>query len=590
MDTTLQQDQLYFGSWTITRKLDQGSNGQLYQIHKKDAMGNDCCSAMKVICIPENGESEVKALLSSGIAEEDLEAYYQSVIDSAASEFTILARLKGNTNIVSYEDHEIIRHKDSFGWDIRIRMEEITPFLDYSLDHEITEEDVLKLGIDLCHGLALCSRHHIIHRDIKPANIFVSENGDFKIGDFGIARILEQTQMRLSRKGTFSYMAPEVFQGDPYTENADLYSLGLVMYQYLNNGRGPFMPAFPKPVVISDEEKAFADRMSGCELPEPANGSTRLKEIVLKACAYDNRQRYATAQEMLEDLEALREEGRQTSRREQRLSRLPSYKRSLYRFWSRRKKALIAALLLLIVCGSVGFSLYLRGVTDIQGPAENTTILIGDSLAPEYTVEPFWFRDSKIHFSSSDEDILTVDKSGKLTAAKVGDAVLTMECRSHTEVCRIKVLPKVKSIRNVKDLKLLTGKKKQLKPVLKPDKYADEKVTYRSSDKAIAAVSDKGVITAKKAGNATISIEAGGTAKTLHVTISEPPPPEEPEVSAPVYTAPASSSSGTKSGSSGTKSKSSGSSKSKSSGSSSKKSQKSKSSGKKDYFGDEEYF
>ena len=173
MDTNEHRGEPVFGSWYITEKLDEGAAGRLYQIRKTDELGNESYSALKVISIPANA-NEVKTLLASGIAEEDLEDYYQSVIDSASNEFTILSQLKGNSNIVSYEDHEIVRHEDSFGWDILIRMEQITPLLDYSLEHELTEEQVLKMGIDVCRGLALCARHKIIHRDIKPENIFVS--------------------------------------------------------------------------------------------------------------------------------------------------------------------------------------------------------------------------------------------------------------------------------------------------------------------------------------------------------------------------------------------------------------------------------
>ena len=408
-----------FGSWQITEKLDQGSSGSLYLIHKKDALGNDNNSVLKVINIPSGGDGEIKALLSGGIDEEDLDDYYQNVIDTASNEFTILSRLKGNSNIVSYEDHEIIKHKDSFGWDILIRMEQTTPLVDFVLEHELTENDVLKMGIDICSGLELCSRHNIIHRDIKPANIFVSENGDFKIGDFGIARIAEKTQTYLSRKGTFTYMAPEVFCGDPYTGNVDLYSLGLVMYQFLNNGRGPFVPEYPKPMVYEDSEKAFARRMSGGEMPEPANGSPRLKEIVLKACAYESSERYASAGEMLDDLEELKGDSKQALIRERKLQKYPGYKRSLYRLWYSKKRLLIAAAAALLVCAAVVCSIYFRGVTGIEGIDGNTDMLINDTLSPEYSVKPFWFGGSDIAFSSSDENVFTVDENG---AIKIGRA------------------------------------------------------------------------------------------------------------------------------------------------------------------------
>ena len=573
MDHEIQRYEPLFGSWYVKEKLNQGSTGQLFRIHKVDALGNDCFSALKVIGIPSGGENEIRSILASGVSEEEMVSYFQGVIENASTEFGILSTLKGNSNIVSYEDHEIIKRDDTIGWDILIRMEEITPLLDYSLDHELTEDDVLKMGIDVCRGLSLCARHKIIHRDIKPENIFVSDNGDFKIGDFGIARIVEQTQTYLSRKGTYTYMAPEMFRGDPYTENVDLYSLGLVMYRYLNNGRGPFMPKYPEHIVYEDNEQAFTKRVSGYEIPQPANGSPRLKEIVLKACAYDSKDRYAAAEEMLDDLEELREMGRQTQRMEKRLSKLPRYKRRLYRFFGRRKRALLIGILSLFICCAVAFAFIPKDVTSIEGIDEETTLLIGDTLSPEYTVKPFWFRDSEIHFASSDEEVFTVDQRGRIIAVGTGSGVMTMTSRSYTDNVRIQVDPKVTKIGNVSDLSLYTGDSSTLKPSLSPEKYKDEPITYRSSDASVATVSEKGKVTAAKAGGATITIESGGAVKNLNVIVMDPPQPSVSNTSG--------NSSGKSSGSSG---KSSSGSSGKSSSGGSKKSDGG------DYFDDDEFF
>lgn len=69
----------------------------------------------------------------------------------------------------------------------------------------------------------LCKKHNIIHRDIKPANIFASGNGDYKLGDFGIAKTIEQTSGG-TKIGTYDYMAPEVYHDQPYGNTADIYS------------------------------------------------------------------------------------------------------------------------------------------------------------------------------------------------------------------------------------------------------------------------------------------------------------------------------------------------------------------------------
>ena len=99
---------------------------------------------------------------------------------------------RGNSHIVSVEDYKVMEYLDEIGWDIFIRMEYLTSFMEYYAGKNLTEKEVMKLGIDLCRSLEYCGQLHIIHRDIKPENIFVSRFGDFKLGDFGIARELEK--------------------------------------------------------------------------------------------------------------------------------------------------------------------------------------------------------------------------------------------------------------------------------------------------------------------------------------------------------------------------------------------------------------
>lgn len=145
-------------------------------------------------------------------------------------------------------------------------------------------------------------KKNIIHRDIKPQNIFINDNGDFKLGDFGIAKTADHTTVA-TKAGTFNYMAPEVYFGNPYNHSVDIYSLGLVLYWLLNERRGPFLP--PALVKNSDSQKAQQRRFGGEALPPPAHGSAQLRQIVQKACAFDPADRYASATQMMHDLEAL---------------------------------------------------------------------------------------------------------------------------------------------------------------------------------------------------------------------------------------------------------------------------------------------
>jgi serine/threonine protein kinase len=173
-----------------------------------------------------------------------------------------------------------------------------------ALPKEIDEQTVIKIGKDLCSALVLCKKHGIIHRDIKPQNIFVSDNGEYKLGDFGIAKTVEKT-MAGTMIGTYKYMAPEVYNNQAYGSAADICSLGLVLYWLLNERRMPFVPLPPARLTMGIDEAARIRRLRGEPIPAPAHGSDELKEIVLKACEYMPDRRFSSGAEMLEALTAL---------------------------------------------------------------------------------------------------------------------------------------------------------------------------------------------------------------------------------------------------------------------------------------------
>jgi len=285
--------------WEIEKELGRGSFGVVYKAVRRDHL--ESYAAIKVISIPTNA-SEVDSLRSEGLDMNATKTYLQGIVNDFVNEIQLMESLKGMQNIVSVEDYKVVEKTDELGWTIYIRMELLTPFNTYTCDKKLTEAEVIKLGCDICTALEICSKRNIIHRDIKPENIFINDFGYFKLGDFGIARKMENMTAGFSQKGTYNYMAPEVVSSPNYDSSVDTYSLGLVLYRLLNGNRLPFLD--PKKQMFSPAERtnAVERRIRGEALPVPCDASPAMANLILRACAHDPHMRFSSATEMKEAL------------------------------------------------------------------------------------------------------------------------------------------------------------------------------------------------------------------------------------------------------------------------------------------------
>lgn len=288
--------------WEIVEVIGQGSYGSVLKAKRSIRGYEDIYSAIKIVTLPLNN-SELSSLKSSGMDFYTIRNYYRDMAEKLIAEISIMQSLKSVNEIVKIEDFKIIEDPHDISWRIYIRMELLSSLGDYAASHPFTTQDVVRLAMDVCRGLARCQEKGIIHRDIKPANILVDEFGKFKLADFGIARQVGDQLAASTKAGSENYMAPEVYRGETYDQSVDIYSLGIMMYQFLNNGRMPFLPGYPQPVTSNDLMNSRLRRLQGDTPPPPVNADETLSSIVLKACAFHPEHRYHTAAEMLRDLE-----------------------------------------------------------------------------------------------------------------------------------------------------------------------------------------------------------------------------------------------------------------------------------------------
>lgn len=288
----------------VDREIGSGGFGTVYMVSKTNASGT-YVRALKHIALPTK-KQYASVLNSMGGDYTKADDYFSRILSDIVNEIQILSGLSesGNSNIVRYYENDIIETQSPKKYDIFILMEYLTPFPDYCEKVSLTVRDVIRLGKELLNALILCHGKKIMHRDIKDDNIFVSPDGVFKLGDFGVSKSLKDRSRAESVKGTPNFIAPEVYLGkEKYDNTVDLYSLGIVLYRLLNGMRGPFLPKYPAPYTTDDEETAFEARMRG-QIPSlPLHANNRLGEAVLKAISPRDR-RFDSAMEFLAELEA----------------------------------------------------------------------------------------------------------------------------------------------------------------------------------------------------------------------------------------------------------------------------------------------
>ena len=288
--------------WKIVKDLGGGTYGRVYEI-ERTISGIQEKAALKIVSRPKN-KDEMESYYNEGYSKADLIASYESEIRNYVQEYKLMKELQGESNIVSCDDFTMVPHEDGIGGDIFIRMELLTSLQQILRERSLSEQEIIKLGKDISHALVLCESKNIIHRDIKPANIMVSQFGNYKLGDFGVSKIMDHATFATSM-GTPEYQAPEVVHMERYGQAVDIYSLGITLYWLLNNRRMPFIDANQQ-ITLAVKNEAMDRRYRGEKLPVPKNGSAKLKQVVLKACAYRPEDRYASAKELYEALDALK--------------------------------------------------------------------------------------------------------------------------------------------------------------------------------------------------------------------------------------------------------------------------------------------
>ena len=177
--------------------------------------------------------------------------------------------------------------------------------------------------LQLTSALFYAHQHNIIHRDIKPHNIFVMPDGTIKLGDFGIAQAggVDDSFTKTSEiVGSVHYLAPEISQGKPASIQSDIYAAGVTFYELLT-GHVPFDKDTPVNVAVAHVKEKFPSPKK--YLP---NCPKEVERIIFKCVKKNPKERYASAEELRDELIVLKNDPKSLKEKKGFFARLFGFK------------------------------------------------------------------------------------------------------------------------------------------------------------------------------------------------------------------------------------------------------------------------
>nr|WP_308656740.1 protein kinase [uncultured Agathobacter sp.] len=302
VDSMISELEKKFDEWKIGEKVGHGSGGStiVYAIERKNLNFVEK-DVLKVIpLLAENvGFSRMNE-----ISRANYETQKTELRGKAEEEVSLMNKLKTSNYIVTYQDFKFldILDENATSFVLAIRMHTYESLSAIIQTKEISQADIVKIGIDICCALEACAQYGIIHRDIKPENIFF-DGDQYRLGDFGISRIIERGNLAHTNQGTPQFAAPEQFtnmmSAEGYDSRVDIYSLGLSLYYLANGQKLPFKDK------LKGSDMYLKMRVTGAEIPPVDGIEPELNRIMLKACEHSADKRYQTPSEMKSDLQAL---------------------------------------------------------------------------------------------------------------------------------------------------------------------------------------------------------------------------------------------------------------------------------------------
>lgn len=279
--------------WQITGLKESGMQASVYHAEQgKDTFLRK--AAIKMISFPS---VPPEALPDSGMSEvefaEAVRNYYRPALKTFMEELKVFSDLKSSGAVLAVNDYKILEKEEFPGWLALVSSEDLPTLEEATKDQIMNEHGLMLLASDVARAISMCHKKNLVHLNIRENNIFISDHNTFKLGDPFDLRDTGNMAESVENRPEAAYMPPEIRAGSNYSYNADVYSLGVVLYKLMNSNQPPKYT----------QESITTTGLPLPPKPNPAQEVTReFVGIVMKACVADPLKRYTSIDAMLADL------------------------------------------------------------------------------------------------------------------------------------------------------------------------------------------------------------------------------------------------------------------------------------------------
>lgn len=235
---------------------------------------------LKVISVPSS-QTQLDAMLLTGALENEdaAQKYYAQRADELVRKIDVLQQLSRQEGFLPYAGCQVVAKEESVGYDIYILSRYKRSLQRQITQKPMTQLEALNLGLDICSALTACRRSGYLFMNLKPSNIFIGDNGEYRIRDFGLISLNSLHYATLPEHYISSYTAPEITDVfSSLNETVDVYAIGMILYGIYNGGALPEQSESP--------------------LPAPAYADDELSQIILKACSINPEDRWQDPAQM----------------------------------------------------------------------------------------------------------------------------------------------------------------------------------------------------------------------------------------------------------------------------------------------------